>query len=413
MRDLDAAARECIASSGAGRYNAATAFPDLDRLIDELEATRWAATLVDAEWTLVWVSSELKVLLGTEDPEALGVGRHLLEAQLCEPWRRSITRETELEQIQMQMPMLLEGTPGGRDAIKGMLPDEAGLLIDEVEAAEMPPVRSSTIDFVQDDLPPVQVRILDVQLGSPRDRLGMLRLFGSDLPAHVLALVGRGDEGMFERMARIFQPRQRRAAILFADLEASGSLSRRLSSEAYFDLIRELTTRIDELVISRQGVVGKHAGDGVTAFFVVEDFDSASATARTAIEVGRAIAEVAAEVADQRSEILDRADLKLNVGLHWGDRIYMGQVVTGGRIEVTALGDEVNVSARIEQSARDGQILGSKNLIERLEPDDAAAIALEPTRLTYDTIAELPDASEKAVRDAGAIAVADLRAEPA
>jgi class 3 adenylate cyclase len=99
--------------------------------------------------------------------------------------------------------------------------------------------------------------------------------------------------------------------------------------------------------------------------------------------------------------------------MHWGDRLFMGQVVTGGRIEVTALGDEVNESARIEQSARDGQILGSKNLVERLDADDASALALEPASLTYERIAELSTASDKSVRDAGDLAVTDLRRPPA
>jgi class 3 adenylate cyclase len=365
--------------------------------------------VADAEWTLLWVSSEMKTLLGTDDPEALGIGHHLVAAQLHSPWRQSITRETELKQIQMQLPMMIRDTPGGLDALARFLPDAARPLLEQIEPVEVPVAWSSMIAFVQGDLPPARVRVLDVRLGPANERLGVLRVYGSDLPAHVLALVGRGDEGMFERMARMFEPRRRGAAILFADLEGSGILARRLASDAYFDLIRELTTRIDELVISRKGVVGKHAGDGVTAFFVVEDFDTPSATARTAIEVGRSIGDLARQVAEQRSVILKRDDLQLNVGMHWGDRLYMGQVVTGGRIEVTALGDEVNESARIEQSARDGQILGSKNLVERLDADDASALTLDPARLTYEKIAELSAASDKSIRDAGGLAVTDLR----
>ena len=393
---------------GRRRYNAGTAPHDFDNLIAQLEATRWAATLTDREWHLAWISRELKVLLGTEDPEELGVGRHLIEAQLRDRWRRSITRESELEQILMQLPTMIDGTPGGRDALKRMLPKEAERLVDEIVASELPFVRSSTIEFVQGDLPPVPVRILDIRLGGPEERHGMLRLFGSDLPAHVLALVARGDEAMFERMARMLEPRQRAAAILFADLEGSGSLARRLPSEIYFDLIRDLTTSVDELVISRSGVVGKHAGDGVTAFFAVEDFGSPSATARQAIEAARAVGDLAEGVAARVPGGLNAKDLKFNVGLHWGDRVFMGQVVTGGRIEVTALGDEVNEAARLEQSARAGAILASKNLIERLEPDDGMALGLRPETITYRAIADLPEVPEKAIRDAGGIAVTDL-----
>ncbi len=56
----------------------------------------------------------------------------------------------------------------------------------------------------------------------------------------------------------------------------------------------------------------------------------------------------------------------MNVGAHWGPALYMGQIVTGGRLEVTALGDEVNEAARVQQSARDGEILATKSLVEQL-----------------------------------------------
>jgi class 3 adenylate cyclase len=83
--------------------------------------------------------------------------------------------------------------------------------------------------------------------------------------------------------------------------------------------------------------------------------------------------------------------------------------VTGGRLEVTALGDEVNEAARIQQSARDGALLASKSLLERLEPDDAAALDLDPDRFRYRTLAELEGATDKARRDAGNVAVAEIR----
>ena len=64
-----------------------------------------------------------------------------------------------------------------------------------------------------------------------------------------------------------------RPQILLANLEASGALSRRLSSRGYFALIGRLTDLIDSAVIARSGIVGKHAGDGGSALFLVLDFD--------------------------------------------------------------------------------------------------------------------------------------------
>ncbi|MEO7197389.1 MAG: hypothetical protein ABIZ50_02855, partial [Solirubrobacterales bacterium] len=160
------------------------------------------------------------------------------------------------------------------------------------------------------------------------------------------------------------------------------------------------------------GIVGKHAGDGVTAFFLVDDLGSSSKAARAAVQAAAGIAVAAAELTtgDPGDEGVpsDVADVLMNIGLHWGGALFMGQIVTGGRLEVTALGDEVNEGARIQQSAREGTALASKALIERLDPDDADAVGVDPERVVYRTIAELPDAAQKSIRDAGGIAVTQL-----
>jgi class 3 adenylate cyclase len=235
--------------------------------------------------------------------------------------------------------------------------------------------------------------------------------FHSALPGRVLVLVARGDRGMFERMARLFEPGRKQAAILFADLQMSGALSRRLPSAAFFKLMRTITSAIDDVVIARQGIVGKHAGDGVTAFFLADDLGSSSAAAATAIEAARDISVAArdgAKAVAEETGLFDSSECMVNVGVHWGGHLYMGQLVTEGRLEITALGDEVNECARIQQTAEDGQVLASKSLIEHLSDEDAEAVGLDPDGVLYRALAELPGSDEKAVRDAGSIPVTTL-----
>ncbi|MGO8904319.1 MAG: hypothetical protein ACLQMH_01685 [Solirubrobacteraceae bacterium] len=108
-----------------------------------------------------------------------------------------------------------------------------------------------------------------------------------------------------------------------------------------------------------------------------------------------------------RSELAPE-DLVMRFGLHWGATLYAGQILTSGRAEVTALGDQVNEGARIEACATGGLALASKELLERLEPDDADALGLDPDRVTYTPLADLPTTTEKARRDAPAIAVCEV-----
>jgi class 3 adenylate cyclase len=224
-------------------------------------------------------------------------------------------------------------------------------------------------------------------------------------------MVARGDEEMFSRMATLIEPGRRKAAVLFADLQGSAALSRKLPSAAYFKLVRAITSAIDQVVINHKGIVGKHAGDGVTAFFLADDLGDPSKAACAAIkaarEMGVAAGTAAKEVGDETG-LIEASDCVINVGIHWGGTLYMGQLVTGGRLEVTALGDEVNECARIQEAARDGDVLASKAIIEHVSPEGASELGFDPDLVLYRTISELPNASEKAVKDAGGISITVL-----
>jgi class 3 adenylate cyclase len=233
--------------------------------------------------------------------------------------------------------------------------------------------------------------------------IGLVWLYRGMVPESLMHRLGRGDPELFERMDRVSEPGRRQAAVLFADLEASGVLSRHLSSRGYFELIRDLTDLIDTAVIAHDGITGKHAGDGGSALFLTEDFEgSESGAARAAIATARAIREGSEQLGPED------VDVKVNVGLHWGSTLMVGQVATRGRLEVTALGDQMNEGARIEAAATGGAILASKDLVERLDADDAKATGIDPDAIAYTTLGELAGVDDKAVRDAGTIAVTPI-----
>ena len=222
----------------------------------------------------------------------------------------------------------------------------------------------------------------------------------------VLGMLALGDARLFERMSGLLEPARRPGAVLFADLDASSSLARRLSTPAYFALIGRLARRGDRAIVNGGGIVGKHAGDAVTAFFLAEDAESESSAARACIDAMRAIREAALTAAERGG--LNASELTMRFGLHWGATLYVGRLMTSGRAEVTALGDEVNETARIEACATGGRALASKALLERLDPIDAAALDIDLARLTYVPLASLTSATEKARRDAPAIAICEI-----
>ncbi|MFN2594683.1 MAG: adenylate/guanylate cyclase domain-containing protein [Actinomycetota bacterium] len=386
--------------------------PELLEVANSLEATKWACLICDSQWHLVWVSNELKYLLGETDEQKLGIGQHIYAAWMSEKWMNAITDESKIEAFLTYIPYVLAETPGGKDGLVSILGEGFEELLAAVEPATPPPVWESSIEFLRPNLPSARVTELAMRLrGSSGDSLGTVFMYGSSLPAHVLDLVARGDVGMFERMARLTEPGPREAAVVFADMQDSVQLSLRMPSASYFELIRAVTTAIDDVIVSRSGIVGKHAGDGVTGFFLAEDLSSASRAVRAAIEAATEMATCVKEAAQQvevLEGVLDPAQLLVNVGVHWGGRLYMGQLVTGGRLEVTALGDPVNQCSRIQSAARDGEVLASKEVLEHLDQDDARTLGINPDSVVYRTVGEIVGAPDKAVRDAGGIPVTSL-----
>jgi class 3 adenylate cyclase len=389
--------------------------PRLVPIAESLEATKWAAEIWDTEWKLVWVSEETKAIVGTDNEQYLGYGKHLVEARWAEPWLSSVSDWTRLRSMQEDWGYIAHDTPGGAAGLAELFRKVIGTDPPvSIEAVDPPPLWTGIIELQQPGMAPVDARFVAMRLFSDDGEfMGTAYLYGASLPARLLAFVTRGSQAMFTRMAELVEPGRRVAAVLFADLQASGALSRRLSSAVYFKLVRVLTTAMDMVVIRRRGIVGKHAGDGVSAFFLADEFESASAAAAAAIEAAHELRREAARVASDvatATGLFDASDCPMNIGIHWGATLYMGQVVTGGRLEVTALGDEVNECARIQQSARDGAVLASKPLIERLVDVDARRIGIDPQEVVYCTLAELPGADEKSIRDAGGLAVARLPA---
>ncbi len=214
------------------------------------------------------------------------------------------------------------------------------------------------------------------------------------------------DPGHLARMASVARPNRTPAAVLFADLEGSSVLSRTLSTANYFALGRRIVRATDQCVVDAGGLVGRHVGDGIVAFFPTEEFDSESDAAMACIATARAAREAMSGIAARSG--LDPDDLLMRFGLHWGSTIHIGNITTAARFEVTALGDEVNEAARIESCATGGRTLVSKALVERLDDHAAAELNVDRDRLTYTQLSDLGTANEKARRDAPAIAVCEL-----
>jgi class 3 adenylate cyclase len=323
-----------------------------------------------------------------------------------ESWSASATLDSLVASFREWGGYVLASTPGGIDALREIADARYAALFGEL-TPEPPPAAWGTRIDIRFGNQTIGNDVLLVRLSDDDDRLaGFAVILKPEVRAAVLAMLALGDTRVFERMSGIVQPARRPAAVLFADLENSTPLGRRLSTPAYFALMRRLAVRGDRAVVDAGGLVGKHVGDGVTAFFLAGAAASESAAARACVESMRRIRAAAAHAAERTG--LDASDVTMRFGMHWGSTLYVGRLMTSGRAEVTALGDEVNEAARIEACATGGRALASKALIERLDAADADAVGIDLEQVSYTPLGELPSATEKARRDAPAIAVCAL-----
>jgi class 3 adenylate cyclase len=310
--------------------------------------------------------------------------------------------------LHMLGPWVLHDLPGGRVAALEQLDPRVRDVIDGLAPSPGPEALTYSSPGAHSAGASVNLVLTAVRV---RDRSG--RLHGTAImvkPAAPMALIGMmtsvGDTRHFARMLALAETARRPAAILFADLEGSSMLSRRLSTVSYFKFGRRLVRLADECVVDAGGVVGRNAGDGVAAIFLAQHAGSESAAARDCVCAMRAIRAGLPHVAERSG--LEPGDVVLRFGLHWGATLYVGQVITAARGEVNAFGDEMNEAARIEACAAGGRTLASKALVERLEPEDAEACGVDLQRVVYTALGALPTASEKARRDAPAIAVCEV-----
>lgn len=385
--------------------------PVLAEAAAQLNSARVWVHLVDRDWRWAYMTDEARLsqgsLLGMV-PVPLGAHYFGQEAIESEVQGTVFGLQAGVETLGAVGPWVLADTAGGRDALRELVHPAFRELIDGMEPDARGVVRSGSITGFAAGGAVVPLKLTAWRI---RDVDG--RLAGTVLqtqPAIGMAmlgtLAGAGDAGHFARMQRVAKAGRRPAAILFADLEASSPLARRLSTASYFALGRRLVRAADQCVVDAGGLVGRHVGDGVVAFFLADDAGSESAAARACITAARALRAAVADVA-ARSD-LESGEISLRFGLHWGSTLYVGQIATSGRSEVTALGDEVNEAARIEACAGGARALASKALVERLDPADAAALDLDPDRVTYSALSDLSTATEKARRDAPAIAVCEI-----
>lgn len=172
------------------------------------------------------------------------------------------------------------------------------------------------------------------------------------LPAEVARSIAAGEHAL------ALGGQRRTVSVLFADVVSFTSFAESAAPEQVVNFLNELFSVLSEVVFRHGGTVDKFIGDCVMAVFgAPEDQPDHAARALAAAEDMHRFVETSAPAWQQKYGI----EARLGIGVNTGE-VLVGNLGSEQRMEYTAIGDPVNVAARLEGLAQPGQTLVTAEL---------------------------------------------------
>lgn len=140
-----------------------------------------------------------------------------------------------------------------------------------------------------------------------------------------------------------------KVTVLFCDIRGFTSLSENMPPEDVVLLLNEYFEHMVDVIIRHNGTLDKFMGDGLMALFgaPVNDPYQEEHAVRAALEMQQGLQKLSA-----RWEQEGRASISVGIGINSGSAI-VGNIGSSERMDYTAVGDTVNLAARLESATRE------------------------------------------------------------
>lgn len=161
----------------------------------------------------------------------------------------------------------------------------------------------------------------------------------TDLAQEIMA--GQGGD-LFERLLK--RVKKRPAAIMFGDIAGFSTITESMEAENVVDLVNTVFSKIEPKISSHQGFVDKFTGDGFIAIF--EEPEACLKACAAASDIVKILVEI-------NSELFEKGypKISLGLGINYGS-VILGNVGSVDRLNFTAMGEAVNLAARLESHTR-------------------------------------------------------------
>ena len=155
---------------------------------------------------------------------------------------------------------------------------------------------------------------------------------------------------------------RREGICMFCDLVGFTTLSEELSAPRIAELLNRYFERMMEIIFRYGGSLNKFGGDSMLAVWGV--LSAGTVHPREVVEAAFQMQNATFALNAE----LRKADLQsvgMTIGLNAGS-FFAGNIGSQDRMEFTVIGDTINVAARIQALAHQGQVLASMDVLERL-----------------------------------------------
>ncbi len=156
---------------------------------------------------------------------------------------------------------------------------------------------------------------------------------------------------------------RKEAIVFFADVRGFTTICEESPPEKVISFLNRYFNVATQAIFDQGGILDKYIGDGMMAFFgiPIQHGNEADNAVIAALKVRDALSRLVAT-----AKSTDDFPIKaIGIGIHGGD-VVVGNVGSEMHQEYTLLGDTVNVSARLESLARQGEILISAFVQKKL-----------------------------------------------
>jgi adenylate cyclase len=149
---------------------------------------------------------------------------------------------------------------------------------------------------------------------------------------------------------------------LFSDVRGFTSMSETMAPQAVVRVLNEYFAQMTPIVFAHRGMLDKYIGDGLMALFGVpyESDDSAANAVQCAIDMQRRMM-----VVNQGLKGAGLPEIAIGIGINTG-MATVGYIGSEEHTDYTAIGDSVNLAARLEKRAEEGQIIISRATLEAI-----------------------------------------------